>query len=56
MDKAAMYMKVEENRKNAIKEIIGYSNEENPFGDKNLAQPFIWNKKKKKDKEAGKDE
>lgn len=29
---------------------LGYSNDLNPFGDSNLLQPFVWGKKKEKDK------
>eukprot|EP01032_Pedospumella_encystans_P032298 gene32298-36461_t len=30
--------------------VLGYSNDINPFGDSNLLQPFVWGKKKEKDK------
>mmetsp|Transcript_7973 Transcript_7973/g.13232 ORF Transcript_7973/g.13232 Transcript_7973/m.13232 type:complete len:534 (-) Transcript_7973:135-1736(-) len=32
---------------------LGYSNEVNPFGDSNLMQPFVWGKKKEKEKYEG---
>lgn len=34
--------------------MFGYTNDTNPFGDSNLLQPFIWGKKKDKDKLEGK--
>lgn len=34
--------------------MFGYSNDINPFGDSNLLQPFVWGKKKEKDKREGK--
>jgi hypothetical protein len=35
--------------------MFGYSNDTNPFGDSNLLQPFVWGKKKEKDRQLGKD-
>ena len=35
--------------------MFGYTNETNPFGDSNLLQPFVWGKKKEKDRQLGKD-
>jgi hypothetical protein len=29
--------------------MLGYSNEDNPFGDTNLSQQFVWNKKLQKE-------
>lgn len=37
-----------------VAKMLGYSNDVNPFGDSNLLQPFIWGKKKEKDKVEGK--
>mmetsp|Transcript_9978 Transcript_9978/g.15061 ORF Transcript_9978/g.15061 Transcript_9978/m.15061 type:complete len:550 (-) Transcript_9978:165-1814(-) len=37
-----------------VAKMFGYSNETNPFGDSNLLQPFVWGKKKEKDKQLGK--
>ena len=34
--------------------MLGYTNDVNPFGDSNLLQPFVWGKKKEKDKTEGK--
>ena len=28
-----------------IKQVFGYTNESNPFGDVNLSKPFVWKKK-----------
>lgn len=33
-----------------IAKMLGYSDEINPFGDSNLLQPFVWGKKKEKEK------
>ena len=46
--------KEEKNRKKREKrgwdkELMGYSNEDNPFGDANLLDPFVWHKKRDKD-------
>lgn len=37
----------EENKKKAIqiKSAFGYTNEDNPYGDNKLEEPFIWKKK-----------
>eukprot|EP00607_Mallomonas_marina_P001968 CAMPEP_0182428010 /NCGR_PEP_ID=MMETSP1167-20130531/20951_1 /TAXON_ID=2988 /ORGANISM="Mallomonas Sp, Strain CCMP3275" /LENGTH=496 /DNA_ID=CAMNT_0024610633 /DNA_START=57 /DNA_END=1544 /DNA_ORIENTATION=- len=42
-------------RKKAEKaaKMLGYTNDTNPFGDSNLLQPFVWGKKKEKDKTEG---
>jgi len=34
-----------------IAAMFGYTNTENPFGDSNLTEQFVWDKKKKRDKE-----
>jgi hypothetical protein len=36
--------------------VFGYTNDTNPFGDSNLLQPFVWGKKKEKDRALGKGE
>ncbi len=36
-----------------MKQALGYSNAENPFGDSNLNQQFVWGKKIKADIKAG---
>ena len=37
-----------------VAKVFGYTNDTNPFGDSNLLQPFVWGKKKEKDKSEGK--
>jgi hypothetical protein len=37
-----------------VAKVFGYTNDTNPFGDSNLLQPFMWGKKKEKDKSEGK--
>lgn len=37
-----------------VAKVFGYTNDTNPFGDSNLLQPFVWGKKKDKDKSEGK--
>lgn len=37
-----------------IKEVFGYTNEDNPFGDTHLAKQFIWKKKLDKLEKLGK--
>lgn len=37
-----------------IAKMFGYTNDTNPFGDSNLLQPFVWGKKKEKDRQLGK--
>eukprot|EP01036_Dinobryon_divergens_P037031 gene37031-48344_t len=37
-----------------VAKMLGYTNDTNPFGDSNLLQPFVWGKKKEKDKKEGK--
>jgi hypothetical protein len=37
-----------------VAKVFGYTNDTNPFGDSNLLQPFVWGKKKDKDKNEGK--
>jgi hypothetical protein len=37
-----------------VAKVLGYSNDVNPFGDSNLLQPFVWGKKREKDKKEGK--
>lgn len=32
-------------RQKLLSEHFGYSNDNNPFGDKTLAEPFVWKKK-----------
>jgi hypothetical protein len=32
---------------------LGYSNKENPFGDSNLSQKFVWVKKREREMNAG---
>lgn len=39
-----------------VAKLLGYSNDINPFGDSNLLQPFVWGKKKDKDKKEGREE
>eukprot|EP01079_Euglenida_sp_SAG-EU17-18_P012283 gene12283-2241_t len=41
-------------RKESKKELFGYSNENNPFNDDNLFEPFKWGKKIDQDKDTGK--
>ena len=36
--------------------MLGYTDDNNPFGDSNLLQPFVWGKKKEKDKFSNKKE
>lgn len=47
-------MKRKMERKAAEKELFGYTNDDNPFGDANLTKPFVWKKKWQKLKEEGK--
>jgi hypothetical protein len=37
-----------------VAQMLGYSNEVNPFGDSNLLQPFVWGKKVTKERSEGK--
>jgi len=39
-----------------VAKLLGYTNDTNPFGDSNLLQPFLWGKKKEKDKHEGREE
>lgn len=36
--------------------MLGYTDDNNPFGDSNLLQPFVWGKKKEKEKFSDKRE
>lgn len=38
-----------------VAKTFGYTNDTNPFGDSNLLQPFVWGKKKEKEKKEGKE-
>lgn len=37
-----------------VAKAFGYTNDTNPFGDSNLLEPFVWGKKKDKDRKEGK--
>ena len=41
-------------RRKADETVAGYQNESNPFGDQQLSQKFVWNKKIQKDEMNGK--
>jgi len=40
-------------RERTVKEVLGYTNEENPFGDTKLTERFVWKKKQQVLKEKG---
>lgn len=49
-DPEARELRREAKKAEKMAKVLGYSNDINPFGDSNLLQPFVWGKKKEKDK------
>lgn len=55
-DPEARALRKEAKKAEKMAKLLGYSNDINPFGDSNLLQPFVWGKKKEKDKYEKKDD
>jgi hypothetical protein len=55
-DPHARQLRKEAKKAEKMAKVLGYSNDVNPFGDSNLLQPFVWGKKKEKDKYEKKEE